>query len=145
MEQTNENSNRTEILECYGKGYDGLRGQILQKRYVIGEFIDQGGQGKIYSVIDTKKDSDGKVPLIIKFSEDYEAITEEISILKKLRKEQKNLYGPDFRGFTPHCVNFGMLVMSDDISEGQSNGDPDKQNAVLIGYFVMKRYDQTLD
>ena len=82
-----KSDSRTEVIECNGKGYNALKGQLLQKRYLIGDYIDEGGQGKIYSVVDIKKDCEGKIPLVIKLSEDYEAITEEIAIMKKLRKE----------------------------------------------------------
>ena len=124
-----ENDHRTEVIECHGKGYKALKGQILQNRYLIGDFIDEGGQGKIYSVVDTKKDSEGKIPLVIKLSEDYESVTEEISILKKLRKEQKRLYGADFRGYTPHCVNFGMLVLSNQVFEKKGLLSPRRKDS----------------
>ena len=42
---------------------------MLQNRYVIGDFIAKGYQGKIYSVVDVKKDSKKKTALIIKISE----------------------------------------------------------------------------
>tara|TARA_B110000285_G_C15040667_1_gene571630 strand:- start:1082 stop:1201 length:120 start_codon:yes stop_codon:yes gene_type:complete len=39
--------------------------------------------------------------MIIKVSEDYDSITEEIKNLKKLRKSQKSLYGEDMRKYIP--------------------------------------------
>ena len=64
-----QNLNEIELLNCRGEGYNGLRGQMLQNRYVIGDFIAKGYQGKIYSVVDVKKDSKKKTALIIKISE----------------------------------------------------------------------------
>ena len=83
----NEEKRKTEIIYTNGKGFDGLKGKLFQNRYLIGDFVDEGGQGKIFSVVDTKRDQAGKIPLIIKISEEYTSITEEISVLKKIRKE----------------------------------------------------------
>jgi hypothetical protein len=39
--------------------------------------------------------------MIIKVSEDYDCITEEIKNLKKLRKSQKSLHGENMRKYIP--------------------------------------------
>lgn len=80
---TSKNSNKTEVIECNGQGYQALVGSVLQGRYKIGNFIDKGNQGSIYEVTENQKSS---TKMIIKVSEDYDSITEEIKVLKKLRK-----------------------------------------------------------
>jgi len=70
-------------MECYGNGYEALVGNILQDRYKIGNFIDKGNQGSIYELTEISKPL---TKMIIKVSEDYDSITEEIKVLKKLRK-----------------------------------------------------------
>jgi hypothetical protein len=60
-----------------------LVGNILQDRYKIGNFIDKGNQGSIYELTEIAKPL---TKMIIKVSEDYDSITEEIKVLKKLRK-----------------------------------------------------------
>lgn len=70
-------------------------------------------------------------------------MAKEIRILKKLRKMQKELNGSDERGSIPHMANFGMLVLNDQENPVQTENDDD--NLQLVGYFVMKRYHQTLE
>ena len=76
----------TELINTGGKGFEGLVGQVLQNRYRIGELLDEGSQGKVFEGVDITKDQLTQTPLIIKFSEQYEALAKEIRILKKLRK-----------------------------------------------------------
>ena len=40
-------------------------------------------------------------------------------------------------------ANFGMLVLND--QEDPVQTDNDDENLQLVGYFVMKRYNQTLE
>ena len=70
-------------------------------------------------------------------------MAKEIRILKKLRKTQKDLHGADVRGSIPHMANFGMIVIND--SKDGAQVDDDDENLQLVGYFVMKRYSQTLE
>lgn len=56
---------------------------------------------------------------------------------------QKELNGSDERGSIPHMANFGMLVLNDQENPVQAENDDD--NLQLVGYFVMKRYHQTLE
>jgi hypothetical protein len=63
--------------------------------------------------------------------------------LKKLRKTQKDLHGQETRGSIPHMANFGMIVIND--SPDGTKTDDDDENLQLVGYFVMKRYNQTLE
>ena len=101
MEKLNTNqskSAKTEVIECDGKGYASLTGKVLQDRYKIGEFIDKGNQGSIFEITEIAKP---QTKMIIKVSEDYDSITEEIKTLKKLRKSQKSLYGENMRKYVP--------------------------------------------
>ena len=147
---TSKNSNKTEVIECNGQGYQALVGSVLQGRYKIGNFIDKGNQGSIYEVTENQKSS---TKMIIKVSEDYDSITEEIKVLKKLRKSQKTLYGEQMRKYIPQCFNFGMIVVSNftynqsgvtDSSKATST-DSSKEDSRLLGYFIMRRYDQNLE
>lgn len=91
--------------------------------------------------------------MIIKVSEDYDSITEEIKVLKKLRKSQKSLYDEQMRKYIPQCFNFGMIVVSNFTynesavtnSSRATSTDSSKEDSRLLGYFIMRRYDQNLE
>ena len=57
---------------------------------------------------------------------------------------QKELNGNEERGSIPHMANFGMLVLNDHETQAAQT-DTDDENLQLVGYFVMKRYNQTLE
>ena len=84
--------------------------------------------------------------MIIKVSEDYDTITEEIKNLKKLRKSQKSLYGENMRKYIPQCFNFGMIVVSNFTNCNQTSNSKEttsdsKEDSRLLGYFIMRRYE----
>lgn len=45
-------SKRKDEIECHGKGFDALYGQMLLGKYNIGKFIDKGNYGSIFDVTD---------------------------------------------------------------------------------------------
>ena len=94
--------------------------------------------------------------MIIKVSEDYDSITDEIKTLKKLRKSQKSLYGENMRKYIPQCFNFGMIVVSNFTYTGENSQGTmsktskdtsieSKEDSRLLGYFIMRRYEQNLE
>ena len=60
-----------------------MRGVILKDRYQVQGFIDEGQYGKVYTVRDLQAAANHQ-PLVVKFSQDKEAIALEIRHMKKV-------------------------------------------------------------
>ena len=95
----------------------------------------------MFEAVDVTKDLKNQPPIIIKFSSHHDDLAKEIRILKLLRKKQKEMHGQKVSGSIPQMTNFGMIVVDD----SKSDLDFVEENAKLYGYFVMKKYAQTLE
>ena len=106
--QTQEKiGSKTEIIQC--DDIRNLEGKLLKNRFEIGQYIDGGSQGCVFQCHDLNRPNGSE--LIIKISLNTDEITNEIRILKQVRKSQKELYGEKCSSYTPTCTNFGMIVM----------------------------------
>ena len=106
--QTQEKiGSKTEIIQC--DDITNLEGKLLKNRFEIGQYIDGGSQGCVFQCHDLNRPNGSE--LIVKISLNTDEITNEIRILKQVRKSQKELYGEKCSSYTPTCTNFGMIVM----------------------------------
>ena len=127
--QTQEKiGSKAEIIQC--DDITNLEGKLLKNRFEIGQYIDGGSQGCVFQCHDLNRPNGSE--LIVKISFNTDEITNEIRILKQVRKSQKELYGEKCSSYTPTCTNFGMIVM-------------ESEEPQLAGYLIMKRYTMNLE
>jgi serine/threonine protein kinase len=67
---------------------DCLVGNILQDKYLIGEFLDKGSHGRVHKITDM---TNPKTPLVIKIASNTPQFTEEIKIMKIVNKDVESL------------------------------------------------------
>lgn len=129
----------TQIIDTLGMNYEGLTGKLLQDRYLIGKIIARGGNSVIYQAQDTKHEK-SSTKLIVKFSEKYLEMSEEIKILLRLGKAKSKLFDNKKNGLVPKILNYGMVVMKNLTTSSSS-----LQNEKLVGYAVMKKCSTSIE
>ena len=97
-----------------------IPGSIIQNRYKIDRFLDQGANGQVYIVRDM---SDPNANLVIKLSKCYKEFALEIKIMKRIKKHSTkgSLY--------TDVVAYGMALQKD----------------TIMAYLIMPRYGYNLD
>lgn len=138
-------SNLSKIKGKFDVVFDNLDGKILNKRYKVQKFLDNGQNGEVYEVTDIKKD--GR-PLVIKVQETTDLFLEEINSMIKVQRKCKSNGGNTAKanGRTPEIKDYGQFILIDsaNVQKDAATLDLTDDNAVIFSYMVMPRYGMTL-
>ena len=141
-------SNISKIKGKFDVVFDTLEGKILNKRYQIQKFLDNGQNGEVYEVTDLKKDGAQKRPLVIKVQETTDLFLEEINSMIKVQKKCKsnNSNTAKANGKTPEIKDWGQFILIDshNLKKESDSLDLTDDNAIIFSYMVMPKYGMTL-
>ena len=141
-------SNVSKIQGKFDVVFDTLEGKILNKRYKIEKFLDNGQNGEVYEVTDLKKDGAQKRPLVIKVQETTDLFLEEINSMIKVQKKCKSNCNNTAKanGKTPEIKDWGQFIMIDshNLKKDSDCLDLTDDNAIIFSYMVMPKYGMTL-
>ena len=123
-----------------------LEGCLLKNRYQIGKFIDNGQQGCVYTVTDTKRD-DKRRPLIIKVARNSKLFTKEIKTMTKVHKigSGNKSHEQGKYGSVPKVKDYGHIFQISQHSGHSSEiNKSDLDNGILLSYMIAPRYGSNL-
>ena len=99
---------------------NNIVGSILQQRYKIESFIDQGSNGTVYDVYDTKNPQEH---FVVKLSSEYKDFAMEINMMRRISEHSFGKYS------CPKVVAYGMAAHKDN----------------LMAWVIMPRYGRNLE